>query len=229
VAQFGKAEVLRRMEEVGLIPVFYEGDLEKARGVVSACSRGGAKVVEFVNRGDFAVEVFGALLQGARTSDPTLVLGAGSIVDAPTAAAYVNRGANFIVGPSFHAEVAEVCNRRGIPYLPGCATPTEMLQAQRAGADIVKVFPADLLGGPKFVKAVLGPCPWLRLMPTGGVSATEESIRAWVEAGVACMGIGSNLITKDLVGARDWQALEEKVREALALVERVRREKTAKK
>ncbi|MEW5815013.1 MAG: bifunctional 4-hydroxy-2-oxoglutarate aldolase/2-dehydro-3-deoxy-phosphogluconate aldolase [Spirochaetota bacterium] len=226
MAQFGKLQVLSRMEEIALIPVFYHKDIETAKEVVAACSRGGAKVVEFTNRGDFAFQVFGELVHYFQERDPSLILGAGSIVDPYTAALFINSGANFIVGPLFNPEIAKICNRRHIPYSPGCGTASEISLAEEYGVDIVKIFPGEEVGGPKFVKSILAPCPWVKMMPTGGVEPTEESISAWINAGVVCMGIGSKLLTKELIVKKDWHGIEEKVRYTLELI---RKAKTGRK
>ncbi|UCE53117.1 MAG: bifunctional 4-hydroxy-2-oxoglutarate aldolase/2-dehydro-3-deoxy-phosphogluconate aldolase [Desulfobacterales bacterium] len=225
MAQFSKLEVLTAMEATGLIPVFYNKDFEVATEIVKACIRGGAKIVEFTNRGDYAYQVFGKLSQYFSESDEEVILGIGSVIDPYTAALYINNGANFIVGPVLNQEVAKICNRRQIPYSPGCGTASEISLANEIGCDIVKIFPGGLVGGPSFAKAVMAPCPWFKLMPTGGVSPTEESLSAWFEAGVACVGMGSKLITKDLVAAKDWKGIEENVRQALAIIKEVRNKK----
>jgi 2-dehydro-3-deoxyphosphogluconate aldolase/(4S)-4-hydroxy-2-oxoglutarate aldolase len=212
------------MIDLGVVPVFYNGDLETAKQIVAACSRGGAKVVEFTNRGDFAYQVFGQLVQHFEQADPEVILGVGSVSDAGTAALYINNGANFVVGPITNPDVAKICNRRKIPYSPGCGSASEISYAEELGVEIVKVFPGTQVGGPAFVKAVLGPNPWTRIMPTGGVSATRESIEAWFRAGVACVGIGSSLITKDLVAARDFDGIAEKAAQVLAWIREVRAE-----
>jgi 2-dehydro-3-deoxyphosphogluconate aldolase/(4S)-4-hydroxy-2-oxoglutarate aldolase len=175
-----------------------------AKMVVEACSAGGASVVEFTNRGDFAPEVFKQLSQYFGETSPEIILGVGSVIDEPTAALYIAYGANFVVGPLLNDAIARLCNRRKVAYIPGCGSVSEISYAEELGAEIVKIFPGDSVGGPDFVKAVLGPCPWTRIMPTGGVDATEESIKAWFEAGVVCVGIGSKLIRKDLVAAGNW-------------------------
>ena len=185
------------MVETGLVPVFYHADVEIAKKIVAACAAGGAKVVEFTNRGDFAYEVFRELSKHFAKAHPDVILGVGSVVDAPTAALYIANGANFVVGPVLNPEVARLCNRRKIAYSPGCGSASEISEAEELGVEIVKVFPGSSVGGPDFVKAVLGPCPWTRIMPTGGVDATEESINAWFKAGVTCVGMGSKLIRKD--------------------------------
>jgi 2-dehydro-3-deoxyphosphogluconate aldolase/(4S)-4-hydroxy-2-oxoglutarate aldolase len=213
--QFSRLDVLTTTINLGLVPIFYHGDVGIAKHIVAACAEGGAKVVEFTNRGDFAYHTFTDLSRHVASASPDVILGVGSIVDAPTAAMYIASGANFIVGPTFNPEVARLCNRRKIPYMPGCGSLTEISQAEELGVEIVKVFPGGAVGGPGFVKAVLGPCPWTRLMPTGGVDATEESIRAWFSAGVTCVGIGSALIRNDWVTEGNFAAITEKTRQVL--------------
>lgn len=222
MARFSRLEVLSTMIDLGLVPVFYHPDLDVATQVVAACRAGGARVVEFTNRGDLAFQTFTELAKHIAEHKLHVVLGVGTIVDAPTAALYLSAGANFVVGPSLNPEVARLCNRRKVAYLPGCGSATEIAQAEELGVEIVKVFPGSAVGGPGFVKAVLGPMPWTNIMPTGGVNATEESIRSWFEAGVACVGIGSKLIAKDLVTAGNFDAISAKVAQVLAWIEEAR-------
>jgi 2-dehydro-3-deoxyphosphogluconate aldolase/(4S)-4-hydroxy-2-oxoglutarate aldolase len=222
MSQFTRLEVLNTIVDTGLVPVFYNGKLETAIAVAEACAQGGAKVVEFTNRGDFAYEVFAGLMKHCRANLPDVILGVGSVVDPATAALYIANGANFIVGPITNAEVARLCNRRKIAYAPGCGSATEIANAEELGCEIVKVFPGGEVGGPPFVKAVLGPCPWTRIMPTGGVEATEESISAWVKAGAAALGIGGSLVTKDLVAAGDFNAIGQKVGQCLSWIAKAR-------
>lgn len=196
MAKFSKFEVLQKLYSTRLVPLFYDADAEKAIAIAKACYEGGARLLEFTNRGDFAHEVFSALVKYSRLHLPDLAIGAGSIQDAGTATLFLQCGADFIVSPCFKADVAIVCNRRSIPYLPGCATLTEISTALEAGVDIVKLFPGEILG-PGFVKGALGPMPWLQLMPTGGVEPTAESLMAWLNAGSTAVGIGSKLIGKD--------------------------------
>ena len=224
MARFLRLDVLNHMIDLGVVPVFYNGDLEVASQIVAACSRGGAKVVEFTNRGDFAYQVFGQLVQHFEQAGPEVILGVGSVCDAGTAALYINNGANFVVGPVTNPDVAKICNRRKIAYSPGCGSASEISYAEELGVEIVKVFPGTQVGGPAFVKAVLGPNPWTRIMPTGGVDATRENIEAWFRAGVACVGIGSSLITKELVAARDFDAIAEKAAQVIAWIREVRAE-----
>ena len=222
MARFSRLDVLNKMIQVGVVPVFYHEDVEVAKQIVAACSVGGAKVVEFTNRGDLAFRVFGELVSHFAKADPSVILGVGSVVDAATAGLYINSGANFVVGPILNAEVAKLCNRRKIAYSPGCGSASEISEAEELGVEIVKVFPGGEVGGPSFVKAVLAPMPWVRIMPTGGVQATEESVTAWIKAGCACLGMGSDLIKKDLVAAGDFEAIAERVSKVIGWVQRAR-------
>ena len=177
MARFSRLEVLNEMIDIGVVPVFYHGDLEMAKKIVAACAAGGARVVEFTNRGDNAYRVFSELVLHFAKADPKIILGVGSVVDAGTAALYISSGANFVVGPILNPDVAKVCNRRKVAYCPGCGSASEISEAEELGVEIVKVFPGDSVGGPNFVKAVLGPCPWTRIMPTGGVEAPRRASR----------------------------------------------------
>ena len=216
--------VLAALMEQAIIPVFYDPDADVCRNVIQACANGGAKCVEFTNRGDFAAHVFLDVTRHFATADPTVIMGVGSIVDAPTAGIYIANGAKFVVGPLLNADVAKVCNRRGIPYSPGCGSATEIGDAQELGCEVVKVFPGASVGGPDFVRSVMGPMPWTRIMPTGGVEPTEASLRQWFGAGIVACGIGSNLITRELLRAKDYAGIEQKVRETIELSRRIKRE-----
>jgi 2-dehydro-3-deoxyphosphogluconate aldolase/(4S)-4-hydroxy-2-oxoglutarate aldolase len=218
MARFSRMQVLNAIYETSLVPVFYHGDLETAVKVVAAVSRGGCRLLEYVNRGDHAFEVFSALEAHFRREDPEIILGAGSVVDPFTAALYINAGANFIVGPTLNAEVARLCNRRKIAYAPGCGSASEVSQAEELGCEICKIFPGEEVGGPRFVSSLLGPMPWSSLMPTGGVEPTRESIGQWVSAGVAAIGMGSRLITAKAVKDGDWKSIEDNVRKTLKLI-----------
>lgn len=222
MARFKRLEVLNTIVDIGLVPVFYHPDVEVAKNIAAACASGGARVVEFTNRGDFAPDVFKELSLYLAQEHPDVILGVGSVVDAPTAALYIAYGANFVVGPLLNSEVARLCNRRKIAYSPGCGSASEISVAEELGVEIVKVFPGTSVGGPAFVRSVLGPCPWTSIMPTGGVDATEESIMAWFGAGVACVGIGSKLVRKDWVAAGDWMAITVQVRRVLAWIQKAR-------
>jgi 2-dehydro-3-deoxyphosphogluconate aldolase/(4S)-4-hydroxy-2-oxoglutarate aldolase len=217
-----RLSVLTAMIDQGVIPVFYHPDVEVCAKVIQACANGGAKCIEFTNRGEFAAHVFFEAARHFAKADPSVIMGVGSVVDAPTAGIFIANGAKFVVGPLTNPDVAKLCNRRKIPYSPGCGSATEIGYAEELGCEIVKVFPGGSVGGPEFVKAMLGPCPWTRIMPTGGVDATEESLTKWFKAGVACVGIGSNLITKDLLAAKDYAGVEKKVGETIALIRKIR-------
>jgi 2-dehydro-3-deoxyphosphogluconate aldolase/(4S)-4-hydroxy-2-oxoglutarate aldolase len=217
-----KHEVVAKVLEIGLIPTFYEGNLEVAKKIVSACVEGGAKVVEFTNRGDLAYQVFNELIKWRDKESPDIILGAGTIVEPSAASLYISSGANFIVGPIFNPEVAKICNRYKIAYIPGCSTPSEISRAEEMGADIIKIFPADVLG-PQFIKDILGPCPWSKLMPSGGVEATRESISSWIKAGASVLNMGSNLIVKDLVKAGDFEAIKKKVDNCILWIREARK------
>ena len=222
MARFDKQAVMAKIGSTGMVPVFYHKDLEVARQVVKACYAGGVRAFEFTNRGDFAHEIFGELVKFAATEGPELALGVGSVVDPATAALYIQLGACFVVGPLFNAEVSRVCNRRLVPYTPGCGTVSEIGAAQETGCDLCKVFPGDVLG-PKFVKGLMAPMPWSKLMVTGGVEPTEENIKAWFGAGVYCVGMGSKLFPKDKIAAADWDYISDKCREALGYVAAARK------
>jgi 2-dehydro-3-deoxyphosphogluconate aldolase / (4S)-4-hydroxy-2-oxoglutarate aldolase len=223
MAQFTRTDVIIRMHEAAIIPVFYNKDPEICRNVIKACHDGGIKVFEFTNRGDFAHELFSELNKWAAKEIPDMVLGAGSVVDAGTASLYIQLGANFIVSPILNADMARVCNRRKILWAPGCGTLSEISYAEELGAEIVKIFPGSSVGGPEFVKAIKGPCPWTSIMPTGGVEPTEESLREWFEAGAYCVGIGSNLISKDLIAKKDWTGLSGKIAAAVEIARKYRK------
>ena len=228
MANKDRMSVLRALMEQSVIPVFYHPDEEVCINVIQACANGGAKCVEFTNRGDFASSVFLNVTRHFAKADPSVIMGVGSICDAPTAGLYIANGAKFVVGPLLNAEVGRLCNRRGVPYSPGCGSATEIGDAQELGCEIVKVFPGSSVGGPEFVKNVMGPMPWTRIMPTGGVEPTEESLRKWFGAGIVACGIGSNMITKPLLEARDYKGIENNVRAVVELVKNVRAELAAK-
>lgn len=204
-----------------MVPVFYHKEAKVAQQVVKACYEGGVRVFEFTNRGDFAHEVFAEVIRFSRAECPELALGVGSVIDAPTAALYLQLGADFVVGPMFNAEISQVCNRRSIPYIPGCGTVSEVSLAQETGCQICKIFPGDVLG-PKFVKGLRAPMPWSKLMVTGGVEPTEENLSAWFRAGVFCVGMGSKLFPSSTIADSDWTGITDKCRETLAIIQKIR-------
>jgi 2-dehydro-3-deoxyphosphogluconate aldolase/(4S)-4-hydroxy-2-oxoglutarate aldolase len=222
MARFPRLDVTGTILGTGLLPLFYNDELSTAIELTTACARGGARVVEFTNRGEAAYAVFSDLVRYFATADPSIMLGAGSVMDAPTAALYLAAGANFIVGPSLNPEIARLCNRRKVLYIPGCATETEIASAEELGAEICKIFPADAAGGPKFVGAVMAPCPWHRLLPTGGVDASEPSVTEWIKAGAAALGMGSKLITSALVAAHDYDGLAFRAADCIGWIQKAR-------
>jgi 2-dehydro-3-deoxyphosphogluconate aldolase/(4S)-4-hydroxy-2-oxoglutarate aldolase len=226
MAKFSRVDVINEILRIGVVPVFYHADFEVAKKVIEACAAAGLRVIEFTNRGDNAWRVFSDLAQHFATANPGVILGAGSVVDPGTGSLYIACGANFVVGPVLNPELARTCNRRKISYSPGCGSASEISQAEELGAEIVKIFPGDSVGGPKFVKSILGPMPWSRLMPTGGVDTSQESIEAWFKAGAAAVGIGSNLVRADWVKDGEFDKITELGRKLIGWV-RLEREQGA--
>ena len=222
MARFNKMQVLDAIVSTGMVLVYYNKDVEIAKQVVKACYEGGVRAFEFTNRGDFAHEVFAELIKFATKECPELVLGVGSIVDAGTASLYLQLGANFVVGPLFNPEIAKVCNRRLVPYTPGCGSVSEIGFAQEVGCDLCKIFPAGNVGGPSFVKNIKAPMPWSMIMATGAVEPTEENLSAWFKAGVTCVGMGSKLFPKEMIAAGNWEAISTLCRDALATIKKYR-------
>lgn len=222
MARFTRIQACQTMATTGMVPVFYHSDLEVSKQVVKACYDGGVRAFEFTNRGDFAHEIFGELVKWAAKECPDMILGIGSIVDAGTASLYLQLGANFVVGPLLNPDIFKVCNRRQVAYIPGCGSVSEVGYAQELGAEVVKVFPGDVMG-PAFVKGIKAPMPWSNLMVTGGVTPTEENLTKWFQAGVACVGMGSNLFPKDVIAAKDWAKITQLCKDAFAVIAKVRK------
>lgn len=216
---FSKTEVFQKLKDFPVIPLFYHGDLEVCKQVVVACYRGGTRVIEFTNRGEKAIEVFRELIPFCRENCPELALGIGTIFTADQARLFVGLGADFIVQPMMNPEVAIVCHENGLHWLPGVATLTEVYNAELRGAEVVKLFPGNILG-PDFIKAMKGPMPHTKMMVTGGVEPTEESLNTWFSAGAMCVGIGSQLLPKAVLDSGDWNKLEEKISFVMSLVGR---------
>ena len=221
MARFSRVDVFLKMKETGLVPLFYHPDVELGKEVLKACYQGGARLLEFTNRGDFAHQVFSELHTYAIKELPELIMGVGSVTDPATASLYMQLGANFVVTPLLREDVALVCNRKKVMFSPGCGTLTEIARAEELGCEVVKLFPGGTYG-PGFVKAIKGPCPWTNIMPTGGVSPEEENLRSWFDAGVTCVGMGSKMITKQFLADRDFAGLEQLVAQTLATIKRIR-------
>ncbi len=223
MSQFSRIEVAVKAKETGVVPVFYHSDTHIAKKVLKACYDGGARLFEFTNRGDFAHEVFGELVKYAVNELPGMILGVGSVVEASTSALYMQLGANFIVSPILNPEMAKVCNRRKVSWMPGCGSLTEISYAEELGAEIVKIFPATQVGGPSFIKAIAGPMKFTNIMPTGGVEPTEENLKKWFEAGAYCVGMGSKLMVKKENGDFDLEKITSLMRASITMAEKYRK------
>ena len=222
MARFSRLQVLNAMYDTGLVPLFYNDDVSRSKELIEACYAGGARVIEFTNRGDRAWSVFDSLLPLVEQELPGAILGIGSVIDAPTAAMYISCGANFVVSPVLVPETARICNRHKVAYVPGCGTASEISQAEELGCELVKVFPANCLGGPDFIKSIKGPMPWTSIMPTGGVRAAKESVAEWVKAGAACLGMGGDLIRPEIVKTGDYQTIKKNVENILDWIQEAR-------
>jgi len=217
-----RLDVALNMRETGVVPLFYNPDYEVCKEVISACYRGGMKIFEFTNRGDLAHELFSELVKWAKKNLPDLVFGVGTVIDPGTCSLYIQLGAKFVVSPLLNEEMAKVCNRRKVLWIPGCATASEIGKAEELGAEVVKLFPGPTVGGSRFLKAYLGPCPWSNIMPSGGVSPTEENLKEWFDAGAFCVGMGSQLITKKIIAEKDYPQLELMCVETLKMIQKIR-------
>ena len=222
MARFQRLQVLNTLIENGIVPLFYNKDVAICKQIIKACYDGGIRVFEFTNRGDYAHEVFAELNKWAAKECPEMIMGVGSVVDCGTASLYIQLGANFIVSPSLNPDMAKVCNRRKIAWMPGCGTLSEINLAEELGCEIVKIFPGKEIGGPSFIKAVKAPCPWTNIMPSGGVSPDPENLKAWFDAGAACVGLGSQLFPDELVKANKFDELTQKIKETVEVVRKIR-------
>lgn len=222
MAGYTRLEVIAAMKETGMVPLFFHSDIDLGKKVLKACYDGGARLMEFTSRGDFAHEIFGELNKYALKELPGMIMGVGSVTDAAAASQYMLLGANFVVTPVLREDIAMVCNRRKVLWSPGCGSLTEIARAEELGCEIVKLFPGDVYG-PEFVKGIKGPQPWTSVMPTGGVSPKEENLKAWFDAGVTCVGMGSQLISKAILVNKDFEGLTKKVQDALAIIKKVRK------
>ncbi|MDC6363663.1 MULTISPECIES: bifunctional 4-hydroxy-2-oxoglutarate aldolase/2-dehydro-3-deoxy-phosphogluconate aldolase [Flavobacteriaceae] len=221
MARYSRLEVAQVMQETGMVPLFYHPDVELGKKVLKACYDGGARLLEFTARGDFAYEVFSELNKYALAELPGMIMGVGSITDAAAASLFIQMGANFIVTPSLREDIAVTCNRRKIMYSPGCGSLTEINRAEELGVEIIKLFPGSTYG-PDFVKAIKGPQPWTSIMPTGGVSTETDNLKAWFTSGVTCVGMGSQLISKQVLADQDYAGLEALVRDTLKNIKEIR-------
>jgi 2-dehydro-3-deoxyphosphogluconate aldolase/(4S)-4-hydroxy-2-oxoglutarate aldolase len=226
MADFTKEKIIEEIERIGLLPVFYNNDTQISKKIVQACVEGGATVVEFTNRGEAAPKVFHELVTWSKKELPKVIVGVGTILDSTAATQYLDQGANFVVGPIYNPEVADLCNQKKVAYIPGCMTPSEIVTAAKTGADLIKVFPGSTVG-PGFIQALRGPCPWLKLMPSGGVEVSQQNITSWITAGAAALNIGSNLIRKDLVKTGDFNRMKKMVQDCIVWIQQARADKAA--
>jgi len=217
MAQYTRLEVVQQMKESGMVPLFYHKNINVAKAVLKACYDGGARLMEFTSRGDFAFEIFNQLIKYATEELPGMILGVGSVTDAAAASQYMLAGANFVVTPVFREDIAIVCNRRKVLWSPGCGSLTEIARAEELGCELVKLFPGSAYG-PGFVKAILGPQPWTSIMPTGGVSTEVENLKGWFDAGVTCVGMGSKLISKEILANESYSKLTQDVKKTLETI-----------
>lgn len=222
MARFDRFDVYKIIFSDGMIPLFYNSSNEEAKAIAEALYKGGSHILEFTNRGSAALEVFSYLVGIAPQTFPEMIIGAGTITDAQTAAIFIAYGADFIVGPNFNEDIARLCNKKRIPYIPGAATINEIITAEEFGAEIIKIFPGSTIGGPKFVEALLGPLPQTKVMPTGGVSVDEKNIQDWFKAGVVAVGIGSQLISKKFIQEKNYKAIAELTAKALDIIKKIR-------
>lgn len=223
MASYFKTDVSNIIEKTGLIPLFFHADPVVCKEVANSIFTAGCPIIEFTNRGEGAIQSFSGIIELARTDYPEAIVGVGSIHDPYTAAQFIATGADFVVGPCYSEQVARLCNRHQVLYIPGCATVTEIMTASELGLNLIKIFPAGSLGGPDFIKAVRGPLPWLKVIPTGGVDSTDEDLGKWFEAKVSAVGLGSNLISKQILETADYSALQDATVSLLATIAKLQK------
>lgn len=217
---FTNQQIVAKMKELGLVPLFTHDDVSVAQQVIEAAYRGGVRVFEFTNRKKNSFEVFVAMLDYCKKF-PDLMLGIGTVMDGATTKKFIDAGAHFIISPILKLEMAEVCRAHNILWMPGCATLTEIVTAKEHGAQVIKVFPGSVLG-PGFVSAIMPVVPDLQLMITGGVEPNEKNLTAWFKAGAMSVGMGSQLFTKEILERNDWDALEKSVYDILQTIKKLR-------
>jgi len=214
------AEIIAAFERSKVIPVFYHDDAEVCTAVLQACYDAGLRVFEFTNRGEGAKRNFAIMQEKKKAAMPDMYLGIGTIKTAPDVKVFSDMGADFIVSPIIDLDVAESCRKENIVWVPGCMTPSEIAVAEKNNAPLTKLFPGSALG-PGYVKAIKPLFPGMKFMPTGGVEPTKESIRSWLDAGVVCVGMGSNLLDKALIDKKDWPALTAQMKTLVTLVKEI--------
>ncbi|GAB5558147.1 MAG: bifunctional 4-hydroxy-2-oxoglutarate aldolase/2-dehydro-3-deoxy-phosphogluconate aldolase [Schleiferiaceae bacterium] len=210
MSDMNNKNVVELMKDTKVIPLFYQGDAEVAKKLVDACYQGGARVIEFTNRGEKAEVVFTELLAYCNQNYPELALGIGSIATVDQALRFIEIGAHFLVSPFIDEDLAQVSKQRGIFWTGGCGTLTELQTAYNWGVKLLKLFPGGIYG-PAMIKNVKAPCPWLQIMPTGGVKPERDNLEAWFGAGASCVGMGSQLFVKSAEGDFDYASITEKL------------------
>lgn len=222
MSSFTRLQVYQTLLENPIMPIFFHDDPEVCKRILTACYEGGIRCCEFTNRGDYAHETYGALRKFSRQQFPDMVIGAGTLVEAPTTALYIQLGADFIVSPTLHEDVGRLCNRRKIGWLPGCFTLSEISKAEELGVEFVKLFPGQA-SSPDFIRAIHGPMPWTRIIVTGGVEPTADSLRAWLGAGATGVGIGSQLFPKQKIKDGAWDDITATIENAVRLAHSLRK------
>ena len=221
MAQYSRIQVINKMMELRMIPLFYHSDFQVAKNILQACYNGGARLIEFTNRGDFAIEVFSKLIKFASKELPGMIVGIGSVTDSAAASQYMLLGANFVVTPVLREDIAIVCNRRKVLWIPGCGSLSEIAKAEEMGCEFIKLFPGNVYG-PDFIKSVKAPQPWSSIMPTGGVSIEQSNLLGWFKAGADCVGLGSKLISKEILINQDFKKLEKNVLDTLQFIQKIK-------
>ncbi|HAS61059.1 MAG TPA: bifunctional 4-hydroxy-2-oxoglutarate aldolase/2-dehydro-3-deoxy-phosphogluconate aldolase [Algoriphagus sp.] len=211
---------IKQINQAGLMPIFYHSSEEVCLSILKVAYDSGIRVIELVNRGSEATKIFPSLRKLANQL-PGLSLGIGTIYHPYEAEEFLEMGAEFIVAPVMNPRLGEYCSRNDVPWVPGCGTVTEIWQAQELGAELVKIYPANLLT-PEFVPAVHAVLPKIEIIPTGGIEPTLESIKPWFDAGVLCVGMGSQLIRKDWVQSGNYEQLGKAFKQAVNLVEQIK-------
>ena len=213
--------IIKRIVEQGVLPLYFHPDATVSVEVLKALYAAGIRAVEYTNRGEAALDNFKLLKETRDKELPELLLGIGTIKRKKEAKAFIKAGADFIIAPGIIEEVAETVHKEEMIWIPGCMTTTEIIRAEDAGAKLIKLFPGNLLG-PSFVSAIKELFPDLYFMPTGGVEVSKENLTAWFKSGVVAVGMGSKLITKEILEKKDYEQLTNKTKEAIALVNEVR-------
>jgi 2-dehydro-3-deoxyphosphogluconate aldolase/(4S)-4-hydroxy-2-oxoglutarate aldolase len=212
-----KDEILKLIPEQGILPLYFNSDTEVSVNILHALYKAGIRTVEYTNRGEAALNNFAKLREVCDKELGGMYLGVGTIKDAASAQAFIDAGADYVISPGLVEEVVPVANKHDMLWVPGCMTATEIIKAENLGAKFVKLFPGNLLG-PSFVSAIKELFPNTLFMPTGGVEVSKENIGAWFKAGVCAVGMGSKLISKEVMEGKKYDELTAATKEAIAIV-----------